>query len=310
MAQTRSRSYAQPNAGLDGWMSRGMDRMLAAICHPLPDFLILGAHKAGTTSLYSYLSQHPQVLPASRKELHFFSKHFARGAGWYRRRFPKRARMKRRRNRTGLKVICGEATPYYLFHPHAPARISRLLPNARLIVLLRDPVARAFSHYQHECRLGHETLSFDEALARESSRVDAELAHMLRDPAYYSFNHQHFAYRLRGVYVDQILAYRRLFAPEQMLILSSDQLFQDPQTAYSMTLRFLGLQDARLKHANPMNAGAYDRHAIPMRDDLENFFRPHNRRLYDLLQCDLGWPADPTPDAVQTGRGVQGVSAP
>lgn len=302
--------HARHDARAAGWVRRTVDRVLAAIRHPLPDFLILGAHKAGTTSLYEYLSQHPQVLPASRKELHFFSKNFQRGVGWYRRRFPKRARMKRRQKRAGLQIITGEATPYYLFHPHAPARIARLLPRVKLIVLLRDPVARAYSHYQHERRLGHETLSFEDALAQESLRVDAELDRMLGDDNYYSFNHQHFAYRLRGVYVDQIMAYRRHFPPEQMLILSSDDLFHHAQATFSATLRFLGVKDSPLKETGAKNAGDYDRHAIPMRAELEEYFRPHNQRLYELLGRDFGWPAEPTRGPTQTGRGARCAPAP
>ncbi len=116
-------------------------RRLTSGSRRLPDFIILGAQRAGTSSLYYYLSQHPQILPAVRKELHFFDDHYRRGLGWYRSQFPTRG---------ARGTITGEATPYYLSHPHAPARIQRLLPQARLIVLLRNPVERAISHYFFE----------------------------------------------------------------------------------------------------------------------------------------------------------------
>src|SRR5215208_8528317 len=119
---------------------------------PLPDFLILGAQKAGTTALYAYLRWHPQITGPSFKEVSFFDRHYARGERWYRAHLPMRR-----------SSIVGEASPSYLFHPLAPERVAQMLPNARLVALLRNPVDRAFSHYQHEVALGREPLSFEAA---------------------------------------------------------------------------------------------------------------------------------------------------
>jgi hypothetical protein len=268
-------------------------RLCKASRHPLPDFLIIGAHKAGTTSLYDYLTQHPQVMSAKRKELHFFSKNYHRGIDWYRQRFPSFDARAERQETTGKRVLTGEGTPYYLFHPHAARRIARDLPEAKLIVLLREPVARAYSHYQHEVRLGHETLSFENAIRAESKRLDGELAKMLADERHYSFNHQHFAYRARGIYVDQLQVYSQVIPRERLLILSSDELFSDPQTTFATTLAFLGLDDVPIADMKPRNAGEYDRSlTLPICDELEAFFKPHNRRLFEFLGRDFGWPAD------------------
>ena len=100
----------------------------------LPDFLGVGTQKGGTTYLYELLKRHPQVFLAKPKEQHFFSLHWQRGADWYRRQFAS----------SEESQICGEITPYYLFHPEARANQS-LVPNVKLIVLLRDPVERALS---------------------------------------------------------------------------------------------------------------------------------------------------------------------
>src|SRR5436189_26280 len=135
---------------------------------PLPDFLILGAQKAGTTALYAYLRWHPQVTGPSFKEVSFFDRHYARGERWYRAHLPVRRR-----------AVVGEASPSYLFHPLAPERVARMLPEARLIALLRNPVDRAFSHYQHEVALGREQLSFEDALAGEFAEPNRRLAKLL-----------------------------------------------------------------------------------------------------------------------------------
>ncbi len=130
-----------------------------------PAFVIVGAQRGGTTSLYRYLAAHPGVLPASRKELHYFTNRHDRGPDWYRSQFPP----------TPPGTITGESTPYYLFHPHAPRRLHAFAPDVKLIVLLRNPVDRAYSHYQLQVRRRHETLPFEEAIAREEERLAGEL---------------------------------------------------------------------------------------------------------------------------------------
>jgi hypothetical protein len=120
---------------------------------------------------------------------------------------------------------------------------------------------------------------------------------MLADERHYSFNHQHFAYRARGIYVDQLQVYRQVIPRERLLILSSDELFSDPQTTFATTLAFLGLDDVPIADMKPRNAGEYDRLlTMPICDELEAFFKPHNRRLFEFLGRDFGWPADAAAD--------------
>src|SRR5438093_4320202 len=126
----------------------------------LPDFLIIGAQRAGTTSLYRYLSRHPAVAPAVlAKGAHYFDTAFDRGLPWYRGHFPTRMTAERIRAREGT-FATGEGSPYYLFHPLAAERIAAALPGVKLVALLRDPVERASSHWVHEAERGFEQLSF------------------------------------------------------------------------------------------------------------------------------------------------------
>jgi hypothetical protein len=134
---------------------------LTARWRELPDFLVIGAQKAGTTALYAYLRWHPSIAGPFWKEVSFFDRHWARGEAWYRGQFPLRSSGK----------VVGEASPSYVFHPLAPKRVFSLVPEVKLIVLLREPGDRAYSQYQHAVALGRETLSFEDALAAEDDRV-------------------------------------------------------------------------------------------------------------------------------------------
>src|SRR4051812_20031887 len=122
-------------------------RHLSAPLRGLPSVLIIGAQKSGTTSLSSYLVEHPDMLPSLRKEVHYFSFNYERGVNWYRAHFPYTHHLRR-----GALTL--DATPYYLVHPLVAQRAAQLLPHAKLVVLLRNPVDRALSHYQHEVRGG------------------------------------------------------------------------------------------------------------------------------------------------------------
>jgi hypothetical protein len=249
----------------------------------LPDFLIIGAQRGGTTSLYYYLCAHPQVLAPLSKEVHFFSRHWSRGVGWYRAHFPLRASTAGPRRTTRLTF---EATPYYLSHPLAPARAAEVVADARLLVLLRDPVQRAWSHYRHMVRLGLEPLSFEQAIEREPERLAGEVERMRSDPGYVAVNHQRYSYLTRGAYADHLEAWLRHFSPDRLLVLRSEALFADPARGYRRVLGFLGLQ-AWAPSAFPIHT---KQSPLPRgmpaatRRRLEEHFAPANERLEALLR--------------------------
>jgi hypothetical protein len=239
----------------------------------LPDFLIIGTQRGGTTSLYNYLAAHPRVAPATRKEVHYFTLFCDRGVDWYASNFP--------RSRGIRKRMTGEATPYYLFHPEVPGRVRDVCPDAKLIALLRNPVARAFSHYRHERRLGEETLSFEEAIAAEDGRLSG-------DP-FIDGSHQHYSYLARGRYAEQLRNWWKTFPREQMLVLKSEDLFADPETSYGRTLDFLGLARHRLRSYERYNVGEVEGMGSEVRARLSEYFRPYNEELYELIGGDMGW---------------------
>ena len=120
--------------------------------------ILLGAQRAGTTSIHSHLGKHPGVYLSKTKEIHYFDNYQEQGLGWYRSHFPTRGWVEGRSRELGYEKVIGEGTPYYLFHPEVPSRIHEAIPSARLVVLLRNPVDRALSHFRHERRNGSENL--------------------------------------------------------------------------------------------------------------------------------------------------------
>ena len=246
---------------------------------PLPDFLVIGAQKAGTTALYAYLRWHPGVTGPSWKEVSFFDRHWWRGEAWYRGQFPLRS---------GGQLV-GEASPSYLFHPLGPERVRSLVPDARLVAMIRDPVDRAYSHYQHEVALGREPLSFEDALAAEDERTRGEVERLLADPRAFSRAWWDHTYVARGMYAEQIERWRAVFPHEQLMVVTTDELGERPAETYAAILGFLGAA----RHELAEYPRVFDRDYAPMRAEtrtmLAGRFAEPNRRLEQLLGRDLGW---------------------
>jgi hypothetical protein len=253
--------------------------LATAGARPLPDFLILGAQKAGTTALYAYLRWHPHITGPSFKEVSFFDLHYARGERWYRAHLPLRRR----------GAIVGEASPSYVFHPLAPERVARMLPRARLVVLLRDPVERAFSHYQHEVALGREQLSFEDALDAEEQRMHGEVEHMLRDPTYFSHAWWNYTYVARGRYAEQLERWFTSFPREQLLVLLTDELAADTAATYRRVVDFLGADAHDLDGYPRIFDRDYAEMSPATRARLAAAYEEPNRRLATLLGRDLPW---------------------
>jgi len=248
---------------------------------PLPDFLIVGAQKAGTTALYAYLRRHPGITGPSWKEVSYFDRHYARGPNWYRGNFPNLLRAR--------GELVGEASPSYLFHPLAPERVEELVPEARLIALVRNPIDRALSHYNHELALGRERLSFEDALAAEERRLEGEEERLRVDPRYFSSEWWSHTYKARGRYAEQLERWLEVWPREQLLILPSEELLGEPERAHAEVLEFLGAPAHRLDSYPRVFERQYEEMKPETRAELADYFAEPNRRLYELLGRDLAW---------------------
>ena len=263
-------------------------RQLTSSWRVLPDFLVLGVQKSGTTSLFQYLMQHRQIASSFKKEVHFFDWNYTKGASWYRAFFPTRGKVNRRARSFG-QYLCGEATPYYIFHPGVPKRVHGLLPAAKFIVVLRNPVDRAYSHYQHSVTRNQETCSFEEAIAREPERLRGEEEKLNRDEAYVSIPHIQHSYFSRGCYADQFQRWFEYFPSESFFIASTEELSANPQIVCDEITDFLELSSQTVRASRRHNANRYSPMSESFREVLAGRYRDHNQRLYEMLGRDFGW---------------------
>jgi hypothetical protein len=261
-----------------------------------PLFLIIGTQKGGTTSLYQYLLQHPQVQAAQQKEVHFFDLNYDLGEAWYLDQFLSTDQLpsanptiSNRPTPSLNQGITGEASPYYLLHPLVPQRAAAFNPEFKLIVLLRDPVDRALSQYYHEVRLGFESLALADAIAQETERLAGELEKFAADPCHQSYPLQHYSYMLRGMYADQIQQWQCYFPTQQLLILNSEKFYEFPQLAMDRVTDFLAIPRWEFQGFQPFNAGSYhqndpDPEVDSVREYLRDRFLSPNLRLWDYLK--------------------------
>lgn len=266
-----------------------------ATWRPMPDFLVLGTKRGGSTSAWRYLIQHPQVMPMvakweNWKSPHYFYWHYDKGEEWYRGHFPTVGARHALARKLGKRVITGESSPYYLFDPRVPARVSRDLPEARFIVLLRDPVKRAYSHYWERVDNHVEPLTFAQALAAEEARTAGELEKMATDPYYYSRAHDWYTYRERGIYAPQLARWFEAVGRERVMVMISEDMYRDEQAAMGDMARFLGIDPAPIPDTTQHNYRPYEPMDAEVKAELTEFYAPHNAALAELLGRTLPWP--------------------
>lgn len=264
--------YHLPRAIADGyyWLS-GNNRKL-------PDFLIIGAQKSGTTSLFHYLSQHPKITVSRRKEVHFFSKHYHNGLRYYRSFFPKNT----------SSQLSGEASPYYLFHPLAPKRIKETIPKAKIIILLRNPVERAYSHYQMMKGLDSAN-SFKEAINLEKERVTLEEVKFNNQPSYTSESHQAFSYLSRGLYHRQLKRWLEHYKLEELIIIKSEEFYSNPKGTLKKIYSSLHIDEVYPSQISPQNIRKYPPLAKDEYDYLVSYFSEDQQLLKQLLGNTFTW---------------------
>ena len=227
----------------------------------IPRFLIIGAQKSGTTSLYNEIVSHPDVHETFRKEIVYFNiKHTKYSINWYFANFP-----------SSGEYCFGEATPDYLFDINAPSIISKYIPNVRLIVILRDPVERAVSQYFHEKRLGREKLPLKLALEKEDARLRSEYFCIDDPAASYSFRErQHFfSYSARGKYGEQLTRWLKFFPREQFHVIHFEDFKHNSSEALKTVFTFLDLAETEsCEKISNENIGVYDQ---TLNIDLDSF---------------------------------------
>ncbi|WP_164525487.1 sulfotransferase domain-containing protein [Siminovitchia acidinfaciens] len=219
----------------------------------LPDFIIMGEMKCGTTALYRYITDHPKVEPAKRKELAFFHAYYDKGIEWYKSQFP-----------DCEQCMTGEATGYLKF-PNVARKIHKVLPKIKLILILRNPVDRAYSHYHMHLRKGIISIPFEKAIQGKSTYLD------------------------KGIYVRKLKRWMEIFPREQFHIVQSEKLYKQPQKTMDEIFKFLGLPRYKLNVYDHHNAGSYSKMNSETRKKLVDYYKPYNEELYQLLGEKFNW---------------------
>ena len=239
----------------------------------VPNFIIIGCQRCGTTSLYTYLAQHPQILTPIKKEMDFFSWHFDRGIDWYLAHFPPMP--------PGEPFLTGEASPSYFDSRETPERLYSLFPEAKLIVLLRNPVDRAISQFYRLTGLNWEARSLDRVISDEIERLNQNPEYIIgEEPG---------NYLARGRYIEFIKNWRTFFPPEQLLILKSEDFYAGAAATLKQVLEFLDLPEYQLSEYQNANPGSYPPVNQSIRDWLRDYFRPYNQQLEEYLRRKFDW---------------------
>ena len=244
---------------------------------PLPDFLVIGGQRCGTTSLFRALMSHPQIRrPVMHKGVNYFDLNYPRGEEWYRGHFPTRG--------TDDRTRVFDSSGYYMFHPMAAERIARDLPGVKIVAMVRDPVERAYSAYKHELARGFEwEKSFARALELEDARLAGEVERICADPNYHSFNHRHHAYRHRGEYAALLEPFRSRLGPENVLLIESERFFGTPEKEFRRLTAFLGIDDRIPDRFDRFNARPGAGLEPAMREQLRAHYAPHDEALAGIL---------------------------
>lgn len=258
----------------------GLFRRLTAKWRQDPDFLIVGTQKGGTSTLYHILSKHPQISVPLKKEVHFFDTNYQNGYRWYRGFMPLRSKSK----------LAFEATPYYLYHPLSPERIAKHLPNVKVIILLRDPVKRAYSHYQMQKDQGREELtSFEDAIDAEASRLNGEEDKISNLPTYNSPTFARYSYLNRGMYHKQIQRWLTHFKRDQLLILKSEQFYSSTSSELEKVAEFLEIANKFELGDIIQNAREYAPLPKNIKLKVSEHFKADSKKLKALLGEMFEW---------------------
>ena len=263
-------------------------RILSRSQRLLPDFIIIGSTKSGPWTLTDFLMEHPNIF--MERNLHFFEYNQSNKLSWYKKYFPTRFYKSQVERKTGQNFIVGENTSTYLFHPLVPKRIKEILPNAKLIINLRNPVKRAFSNYNHQVKHGFETRTFEDAINSELLRikiVDENNKLKIKNPDF--DNAVIFNYIRHGMYVNKIKTWFDLFPKNQIQILPTDLLTKEPRKFLKITFEFLGVSNHPIKNLQKTNVGKYKNMNETTKKILTDFYKPYNEKLFELIGKRLEW---------------------
>ena len=261
------------------FVKRGISGITAS-SRVLPNFIIIGTVRSGTTSLYYNICDHPSILPADYDEIGFFDSNYQLGINWYRSMFPTEKKMNEVKMKTGY-AITGEDTPFYFWKREAIKRIFDDLPNVKIIAIFRNPVDRAYSNYNLGIRAKTEKLTFEDAIDDEMKFLDI---HTFRD----TINRKR-SYLTKGMYEKQINFWLDIFPKEKIHVLSTEDMKQNPQDTLKKIFQFLGIPEYAIKNPQEQKVAKYEEMNVETRKKLLDFYKPYNEDFFQIIQQRFNW---------------------
>ena len=251
----------------------------------LPNFFIIGTSRTGTTSMYYYLDQHPSLSKSVYKELGFFDVNFHLGLHWYRSLFPSILTKYRIKSKTNF-FMTYDITPSYIRRPWVARRMKKLFPNAKLVVMFRNPVDKTFSHY-HMSKQHGETRTFEEVIEEDLNNI-LKWNIDTKDDNYFATKVEN-SILARAFYAEQLAIWFELFSKDQILIILNEELVADTKKTVNKVFRFLNLPEYEIPHMEKANVSKPSEMNPKTRQTLIDFFKPYNEQLYHLLNKKYDW---------------------
>ena len=267
------------SASYHRYFKRGFSGITAST-RVLPNFIIIGTVRSGSTSLYYNICEHPSVMPAAYDEIGFFDSNFHLGINWYRSMFPTQKNMDELQKNTPYDIT-GEDTPFYFWKNEVVERISRTIPNSKFIIIFRNPVDRAYSNYNLAVRTGNEELSFEDSIDEE---IEFMKNHTFRESV-----DRHRSYLSKGLYAKQLDLWKKMFSMNQIHILSTENMKNEPQLELLKIFEFLQISKYQIKNPQKQKMYNYEKMSLKMKQKLSNYYKPYNEKLFDMIGKRFEW---------------------
>jgi len=246
----------------------------------LPNLVVIGVVRSGTTSLYHYLSQHPSIIKSAYDELGYFDSNYDLGLNWYKSLFPTIFEKKKVEEKNG-KFITYDVTPFYIYNEKVPKRIQKIIPDSKLILILRNPVDRAYSNYF----ITKQNKKFEDIIIEE--REILKTINRKNKEEYYKFVHT--SLLSRGFYAEQLEKWFKIFPRNQILIIKSEDFAIQTNKIMNEIFNFLGLENFNILDDSKKNKIVYEPMKKETRRELIEYFRPYNEKLYSMINRNFDW---------------------
>ncbi len=259
---------------------------LTASLRVLPNFIVIGVGRGGTTSLFHYLGQHNCITKSAYDEIGFFDDNFHLGLNWYRSMFPTKNHKENIIKKYG-KFLTFEVTPWYIRRPWIANRIKDVLGEIKIIAVLRNPVDRTYSHYNLAVRDKTVLGSFEEVIEKDMKELEKSKSIQKNDD--YFNNTVQKSFLARSFYAEQLENWFDVFDKKNILIISSENLAEKTQETMNSIFDFLNIENQVIPDLQKINVGKYPKMKEETREILEKYFFDYNENLFNKIEKHFNW---------------------